>query len=450
MITRNRLNIIRCFGSEKDREVIEGEVIHDETDNVSTSNRKKNSNAGSGTSSGKESNPKSSSSGVPPNFPFGDINSIVDSALRMTNKIMKDYEEKQKNGNTNSSDPADPFKTASELFNEFIRNNSVSEEKKEEEKKEKVKESENEKDNKEKPDVDKDDDQDDDDNDKPTPNAKIFFMDSSKFNSPRDMIRAIMEEADKMDNNDDQQVSDKHDQNDVDGKDEDQSEKDEEEGKENVITESVSDGEKEKVRRGRRRPSDSGIAGFPFVFGGNSSSEDGEGNIFDYLKRLGEDQHKSKVEVVEKTGIRFEDVAGIQEAKLEIMEFIDFLKNQEKYIDMGARIPKGALLSGPPGTGKTLLAKAVAGEADVPFLYMSGSDFMELYAGMGAKRVRELFAEARKNAPCIVFIDEIDAVGKRRGGAVCNSKTHPPLIIPLFLTTLSLFRVSHILEFFQF
>ena len=100
---------------------------------------------------------------------------------------------------------------------------------------------------------------------------------------------------------------------------------------------------------------------------------------------------------MKETGGRFSDVAGINEAKIEIMEFIDFMKNQEKYIQIGARIPKGALLSGPPGTGKTLLAKAAAGEANVPFLYMSGSDFVELYAGVGAKRVRELFAEARKN-----------------------------------------------------
>ena len=100
------------------------------------------------------------------------------------------------------------------------------------------------------------------------------------------------------------------------------------------------------------------------------------------------------------------------------MEFIDFMKNQEKYISIGARIPKGALLSGPPGTGKTLLVKAAAGEANVPFISMSGSDFVELFVGMGAKRVRELFAEARKNAPCIVFIDEIDAIGKKRNEGV--------------------------------
>lgn len=136
-----------------------------------------------------------------------------------------------------------------------------------------------------------------------------------------------------------------------------------------------------------------------------------------FRKMMGNETSK-KVEIIKETGVRFEDVAGINEAKIEIMEFIDFMKNQEKYIQIGARIPKGALLSGPPGTGKTLLAKAAAGEANVPFLYMSGSDFVELYAGVGAKRVRELFAEARKNAPCIIFIDEIDAIGKKRNAGV--------------------------------
>ena len=142
------------------------------------------------------------------------------------------------------------------------------------------------------------------------------------------------------------------------------------------------------------------------------------GNFMEQFRNMMGKETSKKVEVVKETGVRFGDVAGIDEAKTEIMEFIDFLKNQEKYIQIGARIPKGALLSGPPGTGKTLLAKAAAGEANVPFLYMSGSDFVELYAGMGAKRVRELFAEARKNAPCIIFIDEIDAIGKKRNAGV--------------------------------
>ncbi|MBQ7935588.1 MAG: ATP-dependent zinc metalloprotease FtsH [Clostridia bacterium] len=114
----------------------------------------------------------------------------------------------------------------------------------------------------------------------------------------------------------------------------------------------------------------------------------------------------------------FEDVAGADEEKEELVEIVDFLKSPRKYLELGARIPKGVLLVGPPGTGKTLLAKAVAGEAGVPFFSISGSDFVELYVGLGASRVRELFEEAKKNNPCIIFIDEIDAVGRRRGAGL--------------------------------
>lgn len=114
----------------------------------------------------------------------------------------------------------------------------------------------------------------------------------------------------------------------------------------------------------------------------------------------------------------FEDVAGADEEKEELVEIVDFLKEPRKYLNLGARIPKGVLLVGPPGTGKTLLAKAVAGEAGVPFFSISGSDFVELYVGVGASRVRELFDEAKKNNPCIIFIDEIDAVGRRRGAGL--------------------------------
>ena len=113
--------------------------------------------------------------------------------------------------------------------------------------------------------------------------------------------------------------------------------------------------------------------------------------------------------------VTFKDVAGLQEEKEELEEIVDFLKNPQKYTKVGARIPKGVLLVGPPGTGKTLLAKAVAGEAGVPFFSISGSDFVEMFVGVGASRVRDLFEEAKKNAPCIVFIDEIDAVARRRG-----------------------------------
>jgi len=127
---------------------------------------------------------------------------------------------------------------------------------------------------------------------------------------------------------------------------------------------------------------------------------------------------KSKAKIFDKNTanrVTFEDVAGLAEAKVEIAEIVDFLKNPQRYTDLGGKIPKGALLVGPPGTGKTLLAKAVAGEANVPFFSMSGSDFVEMFVGVGASRVRDLFRQAKEKAPCIVFIDEIDAVGRARG-----------------------------------
>lgn len=115
-------------------------------------------------------------------------------------------------------------------------------------------------------------------------------------------------------------------------------------------------------------------------------------------------------------GVKFKDVAGCEEAKMEIMEFVNFLRNPQKYTDLGAKIPKGALLTGPPGTGKTLLAKATAGEASVPFISVSGSEFLEMFVGVGPSRIRDMFATARKKAPAILFIDEIDAVGRKRSG----------------------------------
>ena len=129
---------------------------------------------------------------------------------------------------------------------------------------------------------------------------------------------------------------------------------------------------------------------------------------------------KSRVKILKETKpqVTFQDVAGCEEAKEELKEVIEFLKNPEKFTKIGARIPKGVLLVGPPGTGKTLLAKAVAGEADVPFLSISGSEFVELFVGVGAARVRDLFEQAKRNAPCIVFIDEIDAVGRLRGAGL--------------------------------
>ncbi len=127
---------------------------------------------------------------------------------------------------------------------------------------------------------------------------------------------------------------------------------------------------------------------------------------------------KAKAQVFDKDNqkrVTFKDVAGLEEAKVEIMEIVDFLKKADKYRELGAKIPKGALLVGPPGTGKTLLAKAVAGEANVPFLSISGSDFVEMFVGVGASRVRDLFEQAKQKAPCILFIDEIDAIGRARG-----------------------------------
>jgi len=149
----------------------------------------------------------------------------------------------------------------------------------------------------------------------------------------------------------------------------------------------------------------SGMMGGSRPGGGGRSS----GGLFGF------GQTTAKV-IKDDVGVRFKDVAGCEEAKLEIMEFVNFLKNPLQYQDLGAKIPKGAILTGPPGTGKTLLAKATAGEANVPFITVSGSEFLEMFVGVGPSRVRDMFALARKNAPCILFIDEIDAVGRKRGG----------------------------------
>lgn len=144
--------------------------------------------------------------------------------------------------------------------------------------------------------------------------------------------------------------------------------------------------------------------------GGGASGSGGPGNIFNV--------GKSRAQIFDKESnvkVDFSDVAGLEEAKMEVMEIVDFLKKPKKYTDLGGKIPKGALLVGPPGTGKTLLAKAVAGEAHVPFFSISGSDFVEMFVGVGASRVRDLFKQAKEKAPCIVFIDEIDAIGRARG-----------------------------------
>ena len=144
--------------------------------------------------------------------------------------------------------------------------------------------------------------------------------------------------------------------------------------------------------------------------GGGGGAAGGPGGIFNV--------GKSKAQLFEKDGavrVTFKDVAGQAEAKQEVQEIVEFLKKPEKYTELGGKIPKGALLVGPPGTGKTLLAKAVAGEADVPFFSLSGSDFVEMFVGVGASRVRDLFRQAKEKAPCIIFIDEIDAIGRARG-----------------------------------
>ena len=150
-----------------------------------------------------------------------------------------------------------------------------------------------------------------------------------------------------------------------------------------------------------------------FMFRGARNSAGGAGGIMNV--------GKARAQVFDKDNsnkVTFKDVAGLEEAKVEIMEIVDFLKKPQKYRELGGKIPKGALLVGPPGTGKTLLAKAVAGEANVPFLSISGSDFVEMFVGTGAARVRDLFDQAKRNMPCIVFIDEIDAVGRQRGAGL--------------------------------
>jgi len=170
------------------------------------------------------------------------------------------------------------------------------------------------------------------------------------------------------------------------------------------------------------------IAFFYFIFFrgmGRSGGGGGIGGIFNV--------GRSKAQVYEKDNkmkVTFSDVAGLNEAKQEVQEIVEFLKNPQKFTNLGGKIPKGALLVGPPGTGKTLLAKAVAGEADVPFFSMSGSDFVEMFVGVGASRVRDLFRQAKEKSPCIIFIDEIDAVGRarsNRGGAPSNDERESTL-----------------------
>src|SRR5205823_336967 len=145
---------------------------------------------------------------------------------------------------------------------------------------------------------------------------------------------------------------------------------------------------------------------------------------------------RAKIYVENKTGVTFRDVAGVEEAKTELQEVVEFLKDPKKYGRLGARIPKGVLLVGPPGTGKTLLAKAVAGQAGVPFFSISGSEFVEMFVGVGAARVRDLFEQARKAAPCIIFIDELDALGRARGGGMFGGHDEKEQTLNQLLTEL--------------
>jgi cell division protease FtsH len=154
------------------------------------------------------------------------------------------------------------------------------------------------------------------------------------------------------------------------------------------------------------------IAALFFLFRRSSNIPGGPGQAMSFGKS------RARFQMEAKTGIMFDDVAGIDEAKEELQEIVTFLKQPEKFTAVGARIPKGVLLVGPPGTGKTLLAKAIAGEAGVPFFSISGSEFVEMFVGVGASRVRDLFKKAKENAPCLIFIDEIDAVGRQRGAGI--------------------------------
>ncbi|UZQ52772.1 ATP-dependent zinc metalloprotease FtsH2 [Trichothermofontia sichuanensis B231] len=154
------------------------------------------------------------------------------------------------------------------------------------------------------------------------------------------------------------------------------------------------------------------IAGLFFLFRRSGNVPGGPGQAMNFGKS------RARFQMEAKTGVLFDDVAGVEEAKEELQEVVTFLKKPERFTAVGARIPKGVLLVGPPGTGKTLLAKAIAGEAGVPFFSISGSEFVEMFVGVGASRVRDLFKKAKENAPCIIFIDEIDAVGRQRGAGI--------------------------------
>ncbi len=171
---------------------------------------------------------------------------------------------------------------------------------------------------------------------------------------------------------------------------------------------------------------------FLFIFMGQNSS--GGGKVMNF--------GRSRARLYTTSNVKFENVAGAEEEKEELEELVSFLKNPKKYTDLGARIPKGVLMVGPPGTGKTYLAKAVAGEAGVPFFSISGSDFVEMYVGVGAARVRDLFEQAKKNSPCIIFIDEIDAVGRHRGAGMGGGHDEREQTLNQLLVEMDGFRIN--------
>ena len=154
------------------------------------------------------------------------------------------------------------------------------------------------------------------------------------------------------------------------------------------------------------------IGALIFLARRNSNMPGGPGQAMQFGKS------KARFMMEAETGVMFDDVAGVTEAKQELQEVVTFLKQPERFTSVGAQIPRGLLLVGPPGTGKTLLAKAIAGEAGVPFFSLSGSEFVEMFVGVGASRVRDLFKKAKENSPCLIFIDEIDAVGRQRGAGI--------------------------------
>ncbi|WP_339460434.1 ATP-dependent zinc metalloprotease FtsH2 [Nodularia spumigena] len=176
------------------------------------------------------------------------------------------------------------------------------------------------------------------------------------------------------------------------------------------------------------------ITGLFFLFRRSSNMPGGPGQAMNFGKS------KARFQMDAKTGVKFDDVAGIEEAKEELQEVVTFLKQPERFTAVGARIPKGVLLIGPPGTGKTLLAKAIAGEAGVPFFSISGSEFVEMFVGVGASRVRDLFKKAKDNAPCIIFIDEIDAVGRQRGAGIGGGNDEREQTLNQFLTEMDGFE----------